>query len=80
AVDAAVSAAVDEAVDAAVTNTTDIVKVQAVDNVVKKFGVSLMEACETLGITIEKYEETKERAAQNELKERAAQNELNKTE
>ncbi|MDO4338013.1 MAG: hypothetical protein Q4C91_07980 [Eubacteriales bacterium] len=57
----------DAELNAAVANTTDIVKVQAIDNFVKKFGISLMEACEALGITIEKYEEIKARAAQNEL-------------
>ncbi|MDO4339562.1 MAG: hypothetical protein Q4C91_15975 [Eubacteriales bacterium] len=63
----AVDAAVSAAVDAAVANNTDIVKVQTVDNVVKKLGISLMEACEVLGITIEKYEEIKAGTAQNEL-------------
>ncbi|MDO4327681.1 MAG: hypothetical protein Q4E24_16935, partial [bacterium] len=61
------NAAVDAAVNAAVTNNTDIVKVHDIDNVVKKFGVSLMEACEALGITVEKYEEIKAGASQTEL-------------
>lgn len=48
AVDKAVAEAVDKAVNESVTNTTDIVNVHAVDSIIKRFGVSLAEACDTL--------------------------------
>lgn len=61
--DAAVNAAVNEAVNAAVNeaveDTTEIVQANAVDRIVEKMGVSVEIACETLGLTVEKYKEIK---------------------
>lgn len=59
AVKEAVNAAVNAAVSAAVEDNTETVQVNAVDSIVEKMGVSLEKACETLGMTVEKYKEIK---------------------
>lgn len=53
--DEAVNAAVNEAVE----DTTEIVQADGVDRIVEKMGVSVEIACETLGLTVEKYKEIK---------------------
>ncbi|MDO4307353.1 MAG: hypothetical protein Q4C77_11000 [Eubacteriales bacterium] len=58
-VTAAVKEAVNAAVSAAVEENTETVQVNAVDRIVEKMGISLDNACETLGLTVEKYKEIK---------------------
>lgn len=50
---------IDAEVNAAVEDNTETVQVNAVDSIVEKMGVSLEKACETLGMTVEKYKEIK---------------------
>lgn len=74
AIDAAVSEAVDAAVSETIASTTEKNKIDSIEICQKKFNISLEEACQTFGMSVERYREVKAQLAKKSEASQAKDN------